>query len=312
LEKKKGGIVNAQDVVATMAAKRANYKVILTVHGDITREFHALGMLNAGAYQWFLNYEMAAYQNADWIVCVDTRLKNHVIQLHQESYKKITVIHNFIDVMEFRKNVEKERERKKLLKEKLGFPDDAFVVLLTRRFVPKNGVIYALKALDELINKRRHTKYFLILAGKGEEGGLLKHFVKSNHLENYVYFCGPIPNQEIPIYYAIADVNVVPSVNIGGYIEATSISAIEGLSSGIPTVASGIGGLKEMIIDNWNGLLFEEKNHFQLADILEGLRKNYSTLQEKLSTNAYTHAIKNHHYMNASKQFEYIYENFMP
>jgi glycosyltransferase involved in cell wall biosynthesis len=56
---------------------------------------------------------------------------------------------------------------------------------------------------------------------------------------------------DMPLQYARADVSVAPSLAH----EGTSLSAIEGLVSGVPTVVSHIGGLPNIIIPGFNGAI---------------------------------------------------------
>jgi glycosyltransferase involved in cell wall biosynthesis len=58
---------------------------------------------------------------------------------------------------------------------------------------------------------------------------------------------------------------IVPSVNVGGVIEATSLSALEAMATGRPVIASRLGGLAEIIDDARTGFLAPQKDHAQFA-----------------------------------------------
>lgn len=51
-------------------------------------------------------------------------------------------------------------------------------------------------------------------------------------------------------------------------MEATSIASLEGMALGTPVVASGIGGLRDMISHGENGILYEAGNPQRLAEAL--------------------------------------------
>ena len=65
-----------------------------------------------------------------------------------------------------------------------------------------------------------------------------------------------------------ADVVLVPSVPEKGIVEATSIAAIEAMTLRRPVIASGIGGLKELITDGQSGLLVEPRDGKAIAQAI--------------------------------------------
>jgi glycosyltransferase involved in cell wall biosynthesis len=62
---------------------------------------------------------------------------------------------------------------------------------------------------------------------------------------------------------------IVPSVPVEGVVEATSIAALEGMSTGKPVFASAIGGLAEIIRHGETGYLFPAGDSAALAALLE-------------------------------------------
>jgi glycosyltransferase involved in cell wall biosynthesis len=119
--------------------------------------------------------------------------------------------------------------------------------------VPKNGVNVAVDAARLL--RDRGVEFVLLIAGYGPMRKELDSQVRSAGLENHVRFLGAVSTSEMPGWCARATVVVVPSVPSKGVEEATSISAIEGQAVGRPVVASDLGGLREVITNDVNGLL---------------------------------------------------------
>jgi GT2 family glycosyltransferase/glycosyltransferase involved in cell wall biosynthesis len=75
---------------------------------------------------------------------------------------------------------------------------------------------------------------------------------------------GPRPHAEIPAVFASMDVLVVPSI----WPENSPIVIREALLSGVPVVASRIGGMPELVADGRNGLLFEPRDVADLEHVL--------------------------------------------
>lgn len=257
--KRKGyDVVNAQDPFATLAALRASYPTVSTVHGYMTFESISKGSMVADskAAKQMTAVEIEAYRKTGAVVTVDTRLKEYVASV---SGVAGTAIRNFIDVDGFRP----EQARKAELRKAYGIAMEDEVLFCPRRLTKKNGVIYPALALAEVLKNR--PKAHLIYAGSGEALGEIRRIVAENKLEQRVTLLGAIPHGEVKAYYAMADVVLVPSVHSSGVEEATSISALEAMGCGAPLIACAVGGLKEIVQDGVDGVLVEEKNVTALA-----------------------------------------------
>lgn len=68
----------------------------------------------------------------------------------------------------------------------------------------------------------------------------------------YVHHDGPVPHDQVPRAFASVDVLVVPSI----WIENAPFVIREAFVSGVPVVASNLGGMAEMVTHEKNGLLF--------------------------------------------------------
>jgi GT2 family glycosyltransferase/glycosyltransferase involved in cell wall biosynthesis len=82
-----------------------------------------------------------------------------------------------------------------------------------------------------------------------------------------VRILGPRPHVEIPAAFAEMDVLIVPSI----WPENSPIVIQEALLSGVPVVASRIGGMPELVDDGRNGLLFEPRDVGDLERVLRRL-----------------------------------------
>lgn len=78
---------------------------------------------------------------------------------------------------------------------------------------------------------------------------------------------GWVGQDDLARLYGEMDIVVVPSL----WIEPFGITALEGMASGLPVVASRIGGLAGTVGDGETGFHFEPGNEAQLADILAKL-----------------------------------------
>jgi glycosyltransferase involved in cell wall biosynthesis len=82
-----------------------------------------------------------------------------------------------------------------------------------------------------------------------------------------IHFVGSIGSNEIPSIYETLDVLVVPSL----WNECSPLTIQEAFMSGVPVVASDIGGMREMIEHDVSGLLFPMGDVDALASALRQL-----------------------------------------
>ncbi|WP_100332444.1 glycosyltransferase family 4 protein [Bacillus xiapuensis] len=293
-------IVNAQEVYATFAALDANMPVVSTVHGYLTYEALSAGNIlkDSPEEKFLMEEEVKAYRSTREIITVDTRIKDYV---KREAGVEGTAIRNFINIDTFRP----EKEKKKDFRQKHGIEADVPVFFVPRRLTKKNGVIYPILALPAVLEKYPNAK--LIYAGTGEAMDEMKRLIAEHKLQASVNLLGAIPHEVIKEYYALADVVLVPSVHSAGVEEATSISALEAMGSGSPLIACAVGGLKEIVNHEVDGILTEEKNVEELSaamiDLLDHPEKG-----EVLAERARRKIEEEYSHLAAAEKYEEIYQ----
>lgn len=292
-------IINAQDVYATFASIASGIPTVSTVHGYMTYEAVSRGSVVEGSSQAaaLMEKEVEAYQKTRAVITVDERIKNYVFD---KAGVLGTAIRNFIDVHDFKPEKAKRAE----LRHKHGFSDDAKIFFVPRRLTKKNGVIYPTLALPEVLKK--HPNAMIVYAGMGEAYDELKGLVEQNGLQEQVVLLGAIPHALIKEYYALADIVLVPSIHSAGVEEATSISALEAMGSGSPLIACAVGGLKEIVDPEVDGLLVEERNVEDLANAMIHLL-DHPEVGEKLAANARKKIEDQYSHLAAAKKYEEIY-----
>jgi glycosyltransferase involved in cell wall biosynthesis len=303
-------VINCQDTFSVLAAKSAfkNTPIVLTMHTylavEATLDDNSI-KIDSKVYEKLMNIELTAMNSVDDIVCVDSRIKEHVVEfIDKDKSKNLVVIPNFTNTDKF--SITNEFKKKSLQeKYKLGNFDS--VILSTRRLVEKNGVIYAVEAMKHVTANYNPC---LLLAGNGPQKSKILKYINENHLENKVFLLGDISNEEITDLYSLADIVVIPSITINGLQEATSLSAIEAMSCGLPVVASNIGGLKELIVTGETGILVNEKNAFEIADQCMELLDNENNSKD-IAKNARSFIVKNNSHINAAAKFYQIYKRKM-
>lgn len=126
------------------------------------------------------------------------------------------------------------------------------VVLFVGKFVPKKGIPVLLEAVGALKGAGRRISLVLIGGGPLEQS--LRDIADGLGISDDVRFVGWVKNDELPSYYAAADVVCVPSIqDAHGETEGTPVVLQEALACGGLVVASRSSGIVDVIRDGENG-----------------------------------------------------------
>ncbi len=126
------------------------------------------------------------------------------------------------------------------------------------------------KGIDVLLNSlplvvRQHDVVLLII-GTGPRLDQYRALAEELDLSPSVRFLGFVEHDEMPEQYARADVFVLPSRR-----EGFPLVLPEALASGLPVVATGVGGVPEIIADGETGLLVAPEDPHALAEAINSL-----------------------------------------
>lgn len=131
-------------------------------------------------------------------------------------------------------------------------------LLSTRNFEPLYNVACTLRAFRRV--QQRHPDASLTLIGGGSQEGALRALAAELGLR-HVTFIGRVAPQDIHRYYAAADVYVqTPS------IDNMPLSVLEAFASGLPVVATAIGGVPAILTDGEHGLLAADNDDAGIAE----------------------------------------------
>lgn len=135
---------------------------------------------------------------------------------------------------------------------KLGF---------VKHLLPKYGPDVMVEAFALIHRQRPDTR--LVLAGRGTMKEQLEKRVAELGLSGAVEIVGRVPHEHVPALVRSFDLMVMPSVYES---ETFGVAAIEASASGVPVVASRVGGVPEAVIDGKTGLLVPPRDVKALAE----------------------------------------------
>lgn len=140
----------------------------------------------------------------------------------------------------------------------LGIPLDRTVVLLVATLVPAKGTRPLVDAIIEL-----GRPFQAVIVGEGPDLGY-----RATDGTDLVRYRGAVPNEAIPSYLAAADMLILPSET-----EGLPTVLVEAGAAGVPTIASRVGGIPELLGDD-RGLLLPEVSQAAIATAVMGVRQD--------------------------------------
>jgi glycosyltransferase involved in cell wall biosynthesis len=221
---------------------KKNLKIICTVHGgDI---FSLRNWLFTAIKKWTLN-------NVDEITIVSNEIKEEIKKIGAKN-SSIKIMPMGVDEKIFSPDKYDEDIKKR---HNVAGP----FLLFVGRLVEKKGARYAIAAMPAVLKKYPNAK--LLIIGEGPLKSELKQQVKELNLENNIIFAGGISNNELPKYYASADIFLGPSIVAkNGDSEGFGLVFVEALLCKCCVIASDLKAISDIVKNEKTGIQVDVKN----------------------------------------------------
>ena len=178
--------------------------------------------------------------------------------------ERIVIAHPGVDASRFSPDVPGAAA----LRARLVGPDE-ILLLTVGRLQRRKGHDVALQALAKLGSESRSSRY--VVVGTGPDEARLRKLAIDLGVERRVIFAGAVAADDLPAYYAAADVFVHPNRIENGDFEGFGIVLLEAAASGLPVVAGSTGGTPEAVEAGTTGLLVSGDDVDELVSALQML-----------------------------------------
>ena len=153
------------------------------------------------------------------------------------------------------------KDKKAQIKRELGIKQDYPVILFLSKLIKWKRPMLLLQAFARL-----SSPAVLVFVGSGSRYNSLARYIKRHDIKN-VYFYGFQNYSQVPKFYAIADIFVLPSLG-----ESWGLVVNEAMCFGLPIIATDkVMSSYDLIKDGENGYVFKANNKNQLQNRLEYL-----------------------------------------
>jgi glycosyltransferase involved in cell wall biosynthesis len=229
------------DLVGVMAGRLARVPVVTTVHGYIAV---------TGKSQLYRQIDLQLLRAMDRVIVVSESMRRDLGE-RGVANGRLQVVRNGIAIDNY-----PFARRSRTLRAESGFDDDALVIGHVGRLSPEKGQARLLRVLPRVREKVPRAR--LVIVGDGPEMESLRTLARTLGVEEVTRFCGY--RSDVPEVFANLDLLVLSSDT-----EGLPNVVLEAMATGVPVVATAVGGTPEVVEHGVTGLLVPAGDEAALA-----------------------------------------------
>lgn len=243
-------------------AAGASFSAVYTCH-SLAHEEYLSRHPGAGLKRWGQAgirrlIERRVIRSCKQVVTLSEYSAAKVQRVHGIPAERIAVIPGGVDLARFRPAADRAG-----LRRRLGLAPGMRLVLTVRNLEPRMGLDTLIAAMARIAP--RVPGAMLWIAGEGPLRETLEEKAQALGLGQRIRFLGFVPEESLPELYAAADLFVLPSRELEGFGMVT----LEALASGLPVLATPVGGSREILSPLGEGFLLE---NCRVEALVRGIR----------------------------------------
>jgi len=246
------GLVHTQletvTVHGSIAAKITGIPAIHTLHTFAYPDATVREILRIEAV-WF-----ALRNFHDKVIAVSAAVGDYAASQGRVPLERISVLYNGIDTTLFHRRDDVNRAA---VRKALGIPAAAPLIVTVAVLRREKGIQHMIEAWPKILESVPNAYYLIVGAGPYEAP--LKSLAATGNVTDRVLFAGA--RSDIPEILGSSDLFVLPTLD-----DVLPTVLAEAMASGLPIVASRVGGVPEMVEPGRNGLLVAPADKTGLAE----------------------------------------------
>jgi len=169
------------------------------------------------------------------------------------------------------------------------------LVVYVGRLAPVKGVIYLLEAAEHLCKDMKDLKF--VIVGEGPLGPRLRKFESTQ-----IFFTGW--RDDVNNIINAADIFVLPSLS-----EGLPISILEAYALGKPVIATNVGAIPDLVVNEKSGLLIAPRNPMEIENAIRYLLEN-PEIAYAMGVNGKEFVNRHHNWDGIIDEYESLYNSF--
>ncbi|MBN1130776.1 MAG: glycosyltransferase family 4 protein [Chitinispirillaceae bacterium] len=241
---------NAARGVLDIAATNGTKTVVAIMGLEVTRRMNFIK-------RWWCRQTL---RKADVLLSISAFSKKRAAAIHAIPEQKIAVLPCGVDSKRFRPDIDASH-----LRDRLGLHDRK-VLLTLARIVERKGQDQVIRSLPAIIRQVPDVVYCIAGDPRGDHAKALKRLAAGLHLERHVLFAGYVESADIPAWYNLCDVYLMPSREIAGDTEGFGITFLEANACEKPVIGGNSGGVVDAIENGKTGFLVDPLDPAAIAE----------------------------------------------
>jgi glycosyltransferase involved in cell wall biosynthesis len=212
-----------------------NTPLVVHFHGPWAQESDFEGQKPAAIFAKKA-IERFVYRRADRFIVLSDAFADLLTSAYGVERGRIRVVPGSVDLDRFTDLLSKDSARAAL-----DWPMGRPILLAIRRLIARVGLdrlVEAMKTIQQSV-----PEVLLCIAGRGPLETALRKQIAEAGLEQNVRLLGFLPDEDLPLAYRAADINIVPTAALEGF----GLTAAEALAAGTPSMVTPVGGLPEVV-----------------------------------------------------------------
>lgn len=228
-----------------------------------------------------------ALRHAKYVLVLSEELKSVLIKIFRIPNDRFIMVPNTINLEDF----SVEPARIKELKRRLGLHNERTLVFVGN--TAGRGVESLIEALPHVTSVIPNVK--LLIVGLSPNRNKLENLADLLGVKKHIRFIGPVDHSVIPTFISMSDIGVGPLVSSPLTIGATPRKVLEYMACNKPVVACYGSVSKDLIVNDWNGVLVNPHDESELASTICNLLEDTKSGM-RMGMNARSHVKKFYSY----------------
>ncbi len=221
-------------------------------------------VLTHGIDVWNLksNLKTKTFKRAHLITTVSSFTRNKIVKQVPEVKNRVCILPNSINSSVF---IPGPKPEYLLKRHKINNQNKVILTVarLQKTEGPK-GYYKVLDVLPEILKEHPEVRY--VLVGSGDDLDNIRNYVKEKNIEDAVILAGHTPDHELPDYYNLSDVFIMPSKK-----EGFGIVFLEALACGKPVICGNQDGSVDAVLNGETGILVDPDSNEEIKQAIEGV-----------------------------------------
>lgn len=153
------------------------------------------------------------------------------------------------------------------------------IIVCISRLMERKGQDQLIKAMPGIVERIPNAQ--LVIVGGGSFEAQLRSLAVASPVARHITFTGKVPTEELPLWYAGADVFAMPcrTRNAGWDVEGLGIVYLEASASGISVIAGDSGGAPDAVLEGETGFVVNGRSLREIQDTIVKILSDQSLAQ---------------------------------